>query len=302
MRSSSLKAYHQLFDSIDKPFLYTAPWWLEATCGNGKWNACIHYDQEKPVAGLAFHQTSIRGLSAIITPPLTQWVTPLANREVSNSILVTMLSGLPQASIFDLTLKSMGDHRLQDDRFPVNSKYSYVLPYSEDVELIRQGYNEGLRRNIRQSENTYAITESEDISIFLSLCRSSYAQQKMKVPAWHEVVLPRVFNGLKINHCGNLFLASFQDKIIAGVLTAWDEHATYYLAGGRAEGDQAASAHALLLDHAITMAHQRKTSFDFEGSMHPGIANFFQSFGATPIPYDQIRQYRGLGKFWVIFH
>jgi hypothetical protein len=123
----------------------------------------------------------------------------------------------------------------------------------------------------------------------------------MKTPPWFDVVLPRVFEGLQSNQVGQLSLALYQGKAIAGVLTAWDAHSTYYLAGGRAGSDEAASAHSLLLDEAILKAHHRKTDFDFEGSMHPGIANFFQSFGANPTAYWHIKKYTGLGKLWSIF-
>lgn len=302
MRSSLLQAYHDLFDAQEKPFLYTSPRWLDATCGSDGWEAVISYDGDAPIAGLPYHKTSIRRLSAIITPPLTQWVAVIANEKVSPSIFDDLLSKLPEASIFDLTLKTVEGLHVQNDRFPVNLKYSYVLSYTEDENQVRSGYSEGLRRNLRQSENIYAIEVSEDVPVFLELCRHSYQQQNRKPPPWLEMVLPRVFSSLISNHCGMLLLATFQGKVMAGILTAWDEHFTYYLAGGRSDGDHGSSAHALLLDHAITQAHHRKTSFDFEGSMHPGIANFFQSFGASPTPYWHLKKSRGLGKVWAAFH
>lgn len=298
MRSNTIQAYHYLFESLEKPLLYTAPWWLDATCGEGGWDAVIEYDDDVPVAGLAFHKTSIRLLSSIITPPLTQWVSVLSAKELSSSEFGSLLSKLPNASIFDLTLKPFDDIHLQNEQFPIDLKYSFVLPYTEDDTLIRRGYNEGLRRNIRQAEKNYTIEASEDISGFLQLCKSSFQQQQMNPPHWLGTIIPQVYDSLKANHCGMLTTASFQGKTIAGVLTAWDHHTTYYLSGGRAEGDQATSAHALLLDHAIQLAFNRKTSFDFEGSMHPGIANFFQSFGAKPIPYWHLKKYRGFGKVW----
>ena len=88
---------------------------------------------------------------------------------------------------------------------------------------------------------------------------------------------------------------------VAGIMTGWDATTAYYLLGGRNETG-GASAHAYLLDDAVShaVAHERK--FDFEGSMHPGIANFFQSFGAKPAPYIRIRKYKGLGKLWSYLH
>ena len=298
MRSSSLQAYHQLFESVEKPFLYTAPWWLDATCGIGGWNAVIQYNDEQPMAGLAFHQTSIRGLSAIITPPLTQWVSILSVDKLSFPVLGNLLSKLPATPIFDLTLKKIADVVVQDAHFPIDLRYSFILPYVADEGLVSKGYNDGLRHKLRQAKNKYSVEVTKDISTFIELCHSSYQQQNMKTPPWFDAVLPRVFESLNSHQVGQLVLAFNQGKAIAGVLTAWDAHSTYYIAGGRAGGDESRAAHSILLDEAILKAHHRKTDFDFEGSMHPGIASFFQSFGASPTAYWHIKKYRGLGKIW----
>jgi hypothetical protein len=87
-------------------------------------------------------------------------------------------------------------------------------------------------------------------------------------------------------------------EVLAAVLVAWDPVSTYYLAGGRTARPGAASAHAILLDHAVGDAMARGTSFDFEGSMHPGIANFFQSFGARPEPFTRLTRFTGAGRLW----
>ena len=107
---------------------------------------------------------------------------------------------------------------------------------------------------------------------------------------------------LSDSQSGSLDFAMHNGKPIASILTAWDHKATYYLAGGRTGDEAGASAHALLLDKALINSIQAGREFDFEGSMHSGIANFFQSFGASPEEYWQVKKYRGLGKAWSLFH
>jgi hypothetical protein len=283
------------------PLLYTSPWWLDATCGAGGWDTGIGYNAErKPVAALPYHFTRIRGLSALITPPFTQWVSLLSQDNVVEPITQSMalLSELPKTAILDLSLRPDADPPISNHFFPVALKYSYIIPSTTTPEKIRSGYNEGLRRNIKQAEKGYTVEQSTDIASFLSLCKQSYQQQKVKVPSWLDRVVPAVFNGLLSHQCGMLTIAKANGQIIAGVLTAWDSRTSYYLAGGRIADDHGASAHALLLDNAIHAAIKRDTLFDFEGSMHPGIANFFQSFGAVPQSYWNIRRFRGAGRLW----
>ncbi len=288
---------------MQQPPLYVAPWWLDATCGPGGWDAAIIQDTHgNPVAGLPYHLTRIRGLPALITPPFTQWVTPVSSSDSPGNYIPSLLSALPQVPILDLCLKPDTHLDLVESVIPATLKYSYIIPGTLSGEQLRSGYSEGLRRNLNKAEKLYSIESTTDINSFLTLCRQSYAQQKMSPPPWLSRVVPEVYKGLLTHQCGDLMMAYSEGRPIAGILTARDHHTSYYLAGGRTGDEQGASAHALLLDHAVRAALERGTAFDFEGSMHPGIANFFQSFGALPASYWRFRKFRGLGKLWSVFH
>jgi Acetyltransferase (GNAT) domain len=303
MSSTSVRLYQQLHTTAERSLLYNAPWWLDATCGADGWDAVIHRDASgEVVAAMPYHQTHIRGLSAIITPPLTQWVSVLHGPGDTKEFYSSLMDELPSASILDLSFRQESDFVLNEKAYPVHLRYSYIIPAGIPTDLVRAGYNEGLKRNLRQGKENYVLQESRDIRGFLTLYLATHQQRNMKPPAWLEEVVPRVFEQLHKHECGQLHIALWKGKPIAGILTGWDHEAFYYLAGGRTGDEQGASAHALLLDQAIENSCVAGKAFDFEGSMHPGIANFFQSFGAIPIPYRQLRKFRGLGKLWSLFH
>ena len=46
----------------------------------------------------------------------------------------------------------------------------------------------------------------------------------------------------------------------------------------------------LLMWHAIQFAANVSRSFDFEGSMQPGIELFLRGFGPAQVPYFQVRR------------
>lgn len=303
VQSVSLHSYHELFAAMQQPPLYVAPWWLDATCGPGGWDAAILQDTHgNPVAGLPYHLTRIRGLQALITPPFTQWVTPVSSSIDLGNYIPSLLSSLPRVPILDLCLKPDTSLDLAESVIPAALKYSYIIPGTTRADQLRTGYSEGLRRNLNKAEKLHSIAASSDINGFLALCRQSHAQQKISPPQWLHAVIPEVYKGLMTYQCGHLMMAYAEGKAIAGILTAWDQHTSYYLAGGRTGDEHGASAHALLLDHAVHAALDRGNAFDFEGSMHPGIANFFQSFGALPASYWRFRKFKGLGRVWSLFH
>ena len=303
MQSDAVRSYHRLFEALERPFLYAAPWWLDATCGAESWDVINSTGEDDTfIAALPYHKTTIRGLSAVITPPLTQWVSLISSSSDPGVSHHSFLPDLPKSAILDLSIKPDTELLSQSTNIPVVLKYSFIIPAMESMDAVRNRYNEGLKRNLRQAEKNYSLHESDDVRGFLSLCEQTYLQRKMKPPHWLNEVIPNVYQQLIKHDCGRITIAKAQDKVIAGVLTAWDYHSGYYLAGGRTADDQGASAHALLLDNAVQSAQSRGIAFDFEGSMHPGIANFFQSFGGVPVSYWQIRKYYGIGKIWALFH
>lgn len=300
----SQEAYCQLYrDLRDVLPLYAAPWWVEATCGVEGWDAVVRLDEAgNPVAALPFCKTRIRRLAAVITPPLTQWVTPIGVAGGAYNDLQELIGALPSSSILDLSLSPACKDMPGVLKGSVQVQYSYVIPASGTMEQIRRGYNEGLKRNLRQAQGQYTLEESADVDLLVRLCHNSYVQRGLAAPRWLERVVPGVFDHLRQHQCGGIRLARHGDRVIAGMLTGWDGSMTYYLAGGRDAGEGGAAAHAWVLDQAIEDARGRGQGFDFEGSMHPGIANFFQSFGATPVSFYRIRRYRGLGRWWKILH
>jgi|WetSurMetagenome_2_1015567.scaffolds.fasta_scaffold191828_1 hypothetical protein len=299
MLTDGVRRYHVLYEEQAKPLLYTAPWWLDVTCGKNAWDVLLMREPVSNIeAGLAYFPTRIRGLKTIITPPATQWVQLISNQPEEFSFDQPVAEYFPSCRILDVSIKSPSKWILGGNGYGVTTRYSYVLPYLDRVEKMKAGYNEGLRRNLKQAEKIFEIKESDDVGTFISLCKSTFTQRSSKAPWWMDDILPAVIDELIKRECGRLSFVFLDGKVIAAMLTGWDQCTDYYLAGGRDATAEGISAHGLLLDQAVTSAQDRGNAFDFEGSMVPGIANFFQSFGAHPIPYIQVRKFRGLGLLW----
>ena len=293
--------YIEELKSTEQIPLYANPWWLDATCGEKGWNVLTwNTATAKESAFMPYHQTRIRGLKAIVTPPLTQFLPVLHTGAQEEFLFDQLLDQLPSFSILDISLRSVNAGAGKEIFPHVQVRYSYVINALQQMEQVRSKYNEGLRRNLREAEMKFMISESEDVDAFMHLCMMTYHQRKMKTPPWVNTVIPTLFKSLRNNNAGMIKFAIQHGKPVAGILVGWDHAMSYYLTGGRIATESGASAHALLLDHAIQDANSRNLMFDFEGSMHPGIANFFQSFGGLPERFWRIRKFRGLGKIWAM--
>jgi hypothetical protein len=303
MQPKAREIYEKVYATAVQPPLYSAPWWLNATCGADGWDILFfNVREENGQAFLPFQKTVIRGMNAMINPPLTQWLPLIKTSQLHNLIPENKLEELKDFSILDIAVKPMDGKLLSSGELPINLKYSYLISSQTDINEIRGKYNEGLRRNLKEAAENYSIETSNDIGTFLTLCHSTYRQRGIKTPWWVNDKVPVIWNALLAEQQGVIELATKDGVPVAGILTAWDDTTCYYLIGGRMTNERGASGHALLLDNAIGRASDKGIAFDFEGSMNPGIANFFQSFGATPEPYWQIRKYRGLGKLWALLN
>jgi hypothetical protein len=301
--ADALTLYNDFYQRSKHPPLYAAPWWLNATCGMHGWDVLPGNVVDGNIESLLpVCRTKIRGMNAIVTPPMTQWLPILSRDESDFNSFADFIHSIPKCPIVDITLKPTVHVSPESQSVQIQFKYSYILPYKENDLHFKSRYNENLKRNLRDAEKKYRIEISNDMAAFLSLCRSSYQIRKMNEPAWIGKIAPAVILSLWEHNAGRITFAYYEDEPIAGILAGWDLNTTYYLLGGRLNTTEGDSAHAILLDHAIGEAQQRGHDFDFEGSMQSGIANFFQSFGAIPEPYWHIRRFRGLGKLWAMLH
>lgn len=303
MLTDARRSYHLLYEAQSRPRLYAAPWWLDTVCGPSGWDAVSYRDAETgAMTALPFQRTRIRGLTAITTPPITQWVDVLSDQPELVIPIQPLLTLLPRSPILDLSFAPDREFAFDPMQISLSTRYSYVLAYANPLEEMTAGYNEGLKRNLKQAVQSYAVEERKDPESLVSICLATYGPKNTKAPAWIKALLPGLVDILYKKHQGEILLVHHKSKIIAGALIGWDNGRRYYLSGGRLPGEEGASAHSLLMHHAITQAQKHAQDFDFEGSMVPGIANFFQSFGAHPLSFYQLRKFAGWGKWWSLFH
>ena len=295
----SRKEYERFASAAIALPLYANTWWLDAVCNND-WDAFVSNDPGGEVL-IPFYKTSIRRMKAVINPPMTQYL-PII-RAIANTRFEIdhFIKTLPAWSILDIAFPSDAITLDKIHSTTARVKYSYVVGAKQTYEQAKSKYNEGLRRNLKEATRLYAVQESRDVDLLIRLSRESYSQRKMQPPSWINEITAAVVNALHVHQQGKIIVALLDQKPVAAILIGWDTTTHYYLLGGKINGEGAASAHALLLDHAIKESIDAGHQFDFEGSMHAGIANFFQSFGAQPVPYYHIRKYKGMGKLWSLF-
>lgn len=169
----------------------------------------------------------------------------------------------------------------------IEPQYVAALRYSADR---RMNLHRAHRRVARIPE--WRLIDSTDARPLLALFRENQAAE-IGVGEWAYGLFEQVVQALRQHRAGTLRYACIGNRPVAGVVFA-EQHGrmTYLFNAANAEGRHL-NARTLLLDEALQNAASRSTQtgwlFDFESPEKPNIVQFYESFGAIPEPYVQLR-------------
>lgn len=149
------------------------------------------------------------------------------------------------------------------------------------------GLNSTRRNLVRHAEKELFCSEGEFNSQIDAIFRQTYRYRNSKLP-FSAQVIESISKQTVRNNRGFMLHAvrKMDEKILAYGFFAHDTKYLYYLVGGadRIE-DPKGLAGSIILWNGILRAKALGLDFDFEGSMNPGIAKFFKSFGGQSHSY-----------------
>ena len=169
------------------------------------------------------------------------------------------------------------------------TRYSYILPDIRNISEIEKNRSYDIRQNIKkaQTKRQMVIKTHLPTEQFLEINAKTYERQGEK--AFKPDILQRLIETAYSRNQGNTWGAFDEDgRLHAAVFVAWQENCAYYIAGGSDSIGRKSGAHLLVLSEAIREVSNLAASFDFEGSMIPGVERVFRSFGAIQKPYFTI--------------
>lgn len=295
------KDKYRLLCNTENSFpLFSRDWWLDAACGETKWEVLLTEEKGKILAALPVY---IPHRGVISMPPYTQTMGPWFAPE-SKDTKYTRTLGKRQAICKEFTdvLKSY-PHFLQNFNYGITdwlpfywegykqtTRYTYLLNNIRDEHTLWENMSPNIRRNITKAKEKYLITIRKGISIedFLKIQSMTFKRQHLSTPKRQDVLI-KLITACRQRNQGDLWGAyDEKGKLHAVAFIAWQESSAYYLAGGGDPALRASGAHSLLLWECIRYVSQYTPIFDFEGSMIPGVERFFREFGAIQTPFFTI--------------
>ena len=169
---------------------------------------------------------------------------------------------------------------------------NYVLMLDKAYEEMRIGYNTNRKRLLRRAWGELRIDKEGDPELFLDMSRRSPAGFKP-----NDSALAGLDRLLRSDdpalHLWNVF---FKDQWAGGLAWTRDQRRITYLFPAQSSLGKEHQVHSLVIDSLIKDHQGSGLILDLEGSMIPGVARFYQSFGAEAETYYYYKS-RGYGLF-----
>lgn len=271
-------AWDNCLDNCSHSRIYAKSWYLDIVTDQ-KWDALVAGNY---VFIMPLPYVKKWGIRLYIQPLFCQQLGVFWQKPLPKSLIKKFLSAIPGA-LYDLALNSENRHYLKEIE---STKANLIIPLNKSYEAMRKSWSSNHHRNLKKALKH--SPELKDISVdeFVAFKTSCSEGRFIDKNSEHLNNLLRELearNSCQIRGC---FL---KGQLVSAVSWIHDGDRLVYLqAASNSEGKQKAAAFALVNEMLEKYVESRRI-IDFEGSSIPGVARFYQSFGAINESFPVIK-------------
>ncbi|WP_040496994.1 hypothetical protein [Fulvivirga imtechensis] len=276
--------------------VYVTSWYLNIICPD--WEALIEEREGEyyTIAPLLGQQKW--GIKFHPKPPLVQQLGIVSIKPTTEHTLKEVVEFLKRKYLsFSYPISNTVAENIRD--IEIQKCNNHILSLNRDYKTIFSTYRRDRKARIKQGQQqNISLHFTDNIDQLLELFQTE--------------VTPKIVGGVSessIEHiqsiakyalkkqCGFILEAlNNENKVISiGLFLKFKNRIIYLIAATTKEG-KILQANSLLLDHVIATHAQKPLILDFEGSIVPGIADFYRSFGAEVEEYFLLMHIHSLGK------
>ena len=266
--------------------IYAYSWYLDIV--SPRWDALVEGDYEK-VMPLPWRKKW--GIHYLFQPVLTQQLGVFSPNPIAEQEVARFLEFIPRK--FWLRHIQLNTANPVDDQtgWKVEKRITHHLRLSPSYDDLRERYSENRFRDLKKA--TVPETKIESIgerALHHELRNQHEGTIRFSAAEWMTVL--RLMEATTIRQRGFGLVARWNDRIIAGAYYYLGGSRIIYAIGHSTPKGRVTGSSTMLFDHAIRQYAGKNMTLDFEGSMIPGIARFFKSFGAIEVPYWSVTMNR----------
>ena len=281
-----------------------------------KWNGCIYYSANSKIYGYTWYLDNVAenwmgivegdyqsvfplvwndrlfGVKQLYQPYLCQQLGLFTVNVRSKERLRQFLEFIPEEfKYWDLALNDGNESILKLSGYDTLQKPNYQLFLDKPYEELAKAYSGNTKRNLKKAQKTpLYLTNSMKPETFIEALQEAQNAKGVKHPdALYHAGLRIIWNCL---HRGKGVLTAAYDaetrELCAAIFFMFEGAALINLLNLSTARGKKINAMTYLLDATIQRDAGSTKYIDFEGSSIPGIARFYEGFGAQNTPYYQL--------------
>lgn len=289
-KSLDVAKYDNCIENSLQSRVYAYSWYLDKVAD--QWSVLVLNDY-KAVMPIPIKQKL--GVKYVAQPLFCQQLGIFSKSEITKEIFNSFLRKLNKGNLRVLYQFNSSNAKFLTAK-PEFERTNYILKLDKPYIELRKKYRKDRKSRLNQvRENSFFIGKcnSEDI---VDLAKRYYPQIELKEFEYNTLSKLMSF----CMETGKGFtLGVYENKILLGAsFFLKDDFRLTYLFSASSPDGKKYNVNSLILDEVIQHYSNSNLTLDFEGSMNPGIASFFRSFGAKKETYIFFK--RKLMKFFVL--
>ncbi len=298
--------YRKLCQTEQTLSIFQQDWWLDTVCGEENWDVVLYKRGETILGAWPYYFQYAGSKMRIIMPQLTQsigvWVknTDAKKYEKKLSREIEILNGLIK-EFEKLPILSCEFHNNVNltnwlpfywKKFSQTTYYTYRINDIKNIERIESEFSSMKKKNIKKAIR-------ENIQIFFDLSAEEFynnhvmtLRKQGKNISYDFDFFKKIYEVTYKHNAGRTIYAKDINGNLQGALfVIWDSECAYDLISTLDPDYRNSGASSLLVYEIIKYLSQVEcgvNTFDFEGSMIPGVEESFRKFGAKQTPYFRI--------------
>ena len=256
--------------------IYAYSWYLDIVSPN--WSALIDHDY-RSIFPIPFKKKL--GISYISQPLFTQQLGLFTSDKEHDIDL--FIKEIPRR----FWIRSLQIHNQCKN---TKTKSNFELDISNDIEKIRKGYSQNIKRNLKKAaEHNLEIKVCSNDSL-IQLFKENKGKEVPELNRKSYSILVELLNKIQQKEKGDCLGIYKEGKLISSAFfTNCLGRSTYLFSASNSIAKEIGANH-FLIDNYIQYYKKDSLILDFEGSQIPSLARFYASFGAQKRRYFLINK------------
>jgi hypothetical protein len=271
-------------DCIEASFngmVYAKSWYLDIVAE--KWDGMVEDDYER-VFPLVWGKKM--GIHYMYQPVFTQQLGVFSKKNLTEKIIIDFLQAIPSRFRYaEISLNTFNN--LTSWKTGLHKWKNFELDLIHSIEWIRNNYTTNLRRNLKKTgEFRLQLMKNTRPEEIIRIFRENRGREIFHLKDADYMKLSRlIYTGIYRGAVTTYGVYSPTNDLCAGAVFLRSKKKVIFLFSGLTPQGKEYNAMSFLIDSFIAEHAPTHLTLDFEGSNHPGLARFYQSFGAQEVQY-----------------